>query len=78
MNFILANQNDYAMVIPTLDEAVINDPYHTTAQQEYLHVGRNSQYKKRILLKFDLRRIKRTDSVHSAGLQVFYVGKSLG
>lgn len=71
-----ANQNDYAMVIPTLDEAVINDPYHTTAQQEYLHVGRNSQYKKRILLKFDLRRIKRTDSVHSAGLQVFYVGQS--
>jgi len=71
------DDTDYALLFPCTDEAVIENSYHTSQlHQEYLYSGKTEYSRKRILLKFDLRRIQRTDILHSATLQMYYTGES--
>ena len=66
------------MVFPSTEEAVLYDPYTVTPKNEYLLIGKDQRgYKKRALIKFNLNGLKRYDIVHSAKLQLYFVGQQI-
>eukprot|EP00794_Sanderia_malayensis_P015330 gene15330-16907_t len=76
LGVIVFNPPNIAMAFPVLDSVVLDNPFEVTPKREFLLLGKGERgYKKRALMTFDLRRIKRYDIIHSAKLQIYYAGE---
>ena len=65
------------MIFPVTESAVLDDPFKVMPKQEFIQLGKGERgYKKRALFSFDLRRIARHYILHSAKLQLYYVGEN--
>lgn len=65
-----------AMFFPTMDSAVLDNPFQVTPKREYMLLGKGVRgYKKRALFMFHVQRIQRHHIIHSAKLQMYYVGE---
>ncbi|XP_065060841.1 uncharacterized protein LOC135688065 isoform X3 [Rhopilema esculentum] len=66
-----------ALIFPVAESAVLDDPFKVMPKQEFIQLGKGERgYKKRALFSFDLRRIARHYILHSAKLQLYYVGEN--
>ena len=64
------------MIFSESESAVLDHPFVVTPKQEYLELGKGIRgYRKRALFMFNLQRVQRYYIVHSAKLQLYYIGR---
>ena len=73
---VLNPREPLVMIFSESESAVLDHPFVVTPKHEYLELGKGIRgYRKRALFMFNLQRVQRYYIVHSAKLQLYYVGR---